>query len=173
MNRTLKCLLSVFIVYHLYAVVLSPNSGNYLGSKSSPLFGFYVNLFGLMTSWSFFAPDPGPPPLFVEWELLNKEGKSLGLGRWPQLPDPYFLRERQNRRIQAARTMVESDVRAEKMMVPYLCSKNLEASSVRLWSIMYPVPTLIEVANGTRKIGDQVQQSRHWIADGFCGELKG
>src|SRR6476469_7797231 len=92
-----KAFLSLFLVFHLSAVVLAPNCQTYLGKVAAPLFEPYLNFFEFMASWSFFAPDPGPPPVFIEWESVDKNSTTLESNRWPILPNPYFFRERQNR----------------------------------------------------------------------------
>jgi len=172
LNKWQRLFLSLFIVFHFSVVVLLPNSQTYLGLRSAWFFEPYAQVFLLMTKWSFFAPEPGPPPVFVEWELLDRKGATLEMGRWPSSPDPFFLRERQNRRIAAAQSMVDSDGRAERMIVPYLCEKNPLTFSVKLWGLMYAIPSLSEIATGTRRIGDEVGMNRHWIAHSFCGDFK-
>lgn len=168
----IKAALSAFIVFQLFSVLLVPNAQNWLGTKAAPVIEPYVNFFELTNAWSFFAPDPGPPPVFVEYEKLDRKGESLGLGRWPEVKDPYLLRERQNRRIAAAEYMMANELRAEKMMLQYLCRQHPEAGSFRIWRIMYTVPDFQDVASGKRKIGDDVGLERRLVSHSFCEERK-
>jgi hypothetical protein len=168
----LKGILSVFIVYHLYGVIFAPNSQTYLGMRSVPFYESYLSFFEFMTSWGFFAPEPGPPPVFIEWELVDGKGDVLEADRFPSYPDPFFLRERQNRRMSIVRFMAGNDARAEKMLVPYLCQKNSKIKSIRLWKVGYEIPSPLEVTSGKRKVGDNEVKVRHWLTQSFCQEKK-
>ncbi len=169
-KNAFKIILSVFIIYHLFAVVISPHFVNDFEWKPPFFLSSYLNFFGLLTQWSFFAPNPGPPPIYLEWELVDRHGGILEAARWPEFPDPFFLRERQNRRIVAVRNMVEFDLRASKMMLPYLCKKKEDVNRVRLWSLIYSIPSRLEIVRGTAVIGDRSQYQRHWVSDSFCKE---
>jgi len=160
--------LSVLLVYHLFAIVLAPNSQTYLGYQAARWVEPYVNFFELVSSWNFFAPEPGPPPVFVEWEVLDRAGKRIDHDRMPDERDPFLLRERQNRRIAAARFMVYNEVRAERMMVSFLCGRDPRAFSVKLWRAVDTIPGLKEVRDGKRRIGDEEGRQRKWISHTFC-----
>ena len=164
--------LSVFLVFHLLCVIIAPNKETYLGYRVAWLIEPYINSLGLSSSWSFFAPDPGPPPVFVEWELLDKASHPLERGRWPEATDPFILRERQNRRIATARFMVFSDERTEQVMLPYLCRTHPQADAVRLWRVSLTIPSLTDVRSGRRKIGDNGGREKRWVSHSFCGGRK-
>lgn len=169
-RRVLRALLSVAIVWHLAAILIAPNKDTYLALKAAPLIEPYVNFLELASSWNFFAPDPGPPPIYVEWEVLDSKLGTLERGRWPETADPYFLRERQNRRIASARFMAFSDTRTEQILLPYLCRTRAGtgAHSIRLWRTVYTIPGIKEVVDGKRTIGDDVGVDRHWVSHSFC-----
>ncbi len=171
MVKRIKIILSLFILYHLYAVTLIPNSQTYLGLKSAPWIEPYVNFFEFVTQWGFFAPEPGPPPLFIEYELVDQEGKSIEVGRWPEIPDPYFLRERQNRKVNVVRFMATATGRAEMMMAPYFCKQNPKVSSVRLWRLYYNLPSLEQAAAGVKSASEGVKSDRYSISNSFCKEF--
>lgn len=164
----IKAVLSLFLVFHLFCVVLTPNKSSYLGQVTAPWVEPYMDFLTLSVTWGFFAPEPGPPPVFVEWELVNEKGEGYAKSRWPEFPDPYFLRERQNRRMQLIRSIVSSDERIEQVMLPFLCQKYPDAHAVRLWRAVYGVPSLTEVASGARKIADESQVDRKAISHSFC-----
>lgn len=168
----IQATLSLFVGFQLFTVLLVPNAQNWLGMKVAPWLEPYVNFFELTNAWSFFAPEPGPPPVFVEFEKLDRKGESLGLGRWPEVHDPFWLRERQNRRIAAAEYMMATELRAEKMMLQYLCRVYPEAGSFRIWRIMYSVPDFQDVASGKRRIGDDVGLERRLVSHSFCEERR-
>ena len=167
MNRT-KVLLSLFVVFQLFAVVLAPNKETYLGAHVAPVIEPYLNFLELASTWNFFAPDPGPPPVYVDWELLDEKGQIIGKGIMPERVDPFVLRERQNRRIALTRFLIYSDQRVEQIFAPYLCRIHPEASSVRIWRATYNTPRLSEVADGTRQIGDEADVERRSVAHHFC-----
>lgn len=165
-----RALLSLALVFHLFAVLLAPNKETYLGFRAAKIVEPYLNFLELGSSWNFFAPEPGPPPVFVEWELVGKRGEQLGRGQFPELPDPFTLRERQNRRIAFTRFMVFDDSRTQGVMVPWLCRNHPEAASVRVWRVIHTIPSLNDVAAGRRRIGDDVGLERRSAAHGLCPE---
>jgi hypothetical protein len=69
--------LSVAIVFQLFCVCFAPNRNAYLRNRFSSFTDPYTNFMGLASTWSFFAPDPGPPPLYIEYEIFGKNGVSL------------------------------------------------------------------------------------------------
>jgi hypothetical protein len=165
--KLLRCGLSLAIVFHLFCVLLAPNGESSLGISMSALIQPYLYFFELTNSWNFFSPNP-EPPIYVEYELLDKSGETLQRGSWPEKNDPYFLRERQNRRITATDFMVGTEIRAEKMMVPYLCGLEPKPAALRLWRAMYSFPTPAEIVSGKRKIGDDVGKDRKFVSHTFC-----
>lgn len=172
-SRWFKPLFSLFLVFHLICIVVAPNQNTYLGAVVAPVLKPYAEVMEFTSSWSFFAPEPGPPPVFIEWEVLDESGMRLAKGDWPSKEDPFFFRERQNRRIATAKFMVLSDVRTEGIMAPYLCRKHPGAHSVALWRVLQSIPSLQDVASGRRKIGDDQGIERRWVSRSFCGGLEG
>jgi len=170
MVEGVKAALSVWIIYHLFIVLLVPNGQGFLGRKISPWVEPYVNFFEFTNVWSFFAPEPGPPPVYIEYELIHRHDGSSQFGKWPSVRSPYSLRERQNRKIAAAEFMMSSELRAEKMMTHYLCKQNPTVGSIRLWRVMYSIPEFRDVAEGKRSIGDEVQMERKLVSHSFCEE---
>lgn len=167
-RKVFRLILSIFIVFHLFAILLAPNSQTYLGIQAAFFVQPYVNFLGLASQWGFFAPDPGPPPVFIEYELFGDNGSSLGTKTWPEKKSSFWLRERQNRRIAVARFLVASNERTEKMMGPYLCSQHREARSVKLWRVVGTIPNLHEVAAKKRVIGDDVGTERKFVTQYLC-----
>lgn len=160
--------LSLFLVYHLFALFIAPNSQTYLGYQVKAFVEPYLSLLEMVSGWNFFAPDPGPPPIFLEWDLLDDKGVAYERGRFPDFPSRFFWRERQNRRITLSRFMVNDDSHSERMFIPYLCEQNPKAHGVRLWKTSLTIPSLMEVADGKRKIGDEEGIERHPVTLSFC-----
>jgi hypothetical protein len=159
--------LSVLAVLQIGVVVLVPNGENYIGSKVGPWITPYVSFLELTNHWSFFAPEPAPP-VFIEYSLLDSRGDEIGRGRFPDMEKQPFLRERLNRRIAATEFIVADDARTERVMLPYLCNQFPEAQSVRLWRLYYTIPSISDVADGKRKIGDDVNMDRREVSTSYC-----
>jgi hypothetical protein len=166
----IQYLLSFIIVFHFCAVMIAPNFESFLGSKTAFVTQPYLNFFGLMSNWGFFAPDPGPPPIHIEYAALDKVGHTIETGTWPPLAESLVFREQQNRRITAARFMFMSDTRTEKMMVPYVCNNVPGTWSVQLWKTVKYQPTFADITQvatpHTTPLGRQME--RQWVADSFC-----
>jgi hypothetical protein len=171
-SAKVRGVLSVFLVFHLTCVLLAPNSDNYAGMALTPLIQPYLTFFEMTNTWNFFSPNP-EPPIYVEYELLDDQGSAYQSGRWPEEKDPYFLRERQTRRITAADFMVNSEISAEKMMVHYLCSQRPGPRALRLWRVMETLPRPQEITSGKRKLGDGVGKERKFVSHTFCESKSG
>jgi hypothetical protein len=163
-----KAALSVFIVFHLFCVMLAPNSMTYLGTRAQSVVGPYLTFLELASTWGFFAPDPGPPPVYIEYEAIGEDGVVVKTGTWPDKAPTFFLRERHNRRIAVARFLMSDPRRIEKMLGPYYCGRIPEARSVRFWRVIEGMPNLHDVAKGTRKIGDGVGTERKYEKQVLC-----
>lgn len=165
-----RALLSVFIVFHLFAVIVSPNSGSYLGYRFASAVVPYVRTLELGAEWGFFAPDPGPPPVVIEWEAVTEDGSSHR-GRWPE-QQSFALRDRLNRRITIARFMASEPGRAAKMLTPSICRHDRDALNVRFWRVTSSVPSLTDVRAKRRRIGDTADVERVALEGGRCGEAR-
>ena len=159
--------LSLFIVFHLVAVFLAPNGDNQVGLKFGKMVNPYLNFFEMTNCWNFFSPNP-EPPIYIEFEVMDASGQILERSTWPDRKDPFFIRERQNRRVSATDFMIAAELRTEKMMVPYLCGRAPLAHGVRLWRVMYTFPTAQQVVQGERVLGDDVGVERRFVSYSSC-----
>ncbi|HUP56287.1 MAG TPA: hypothetical protein VM598_02465 [Bdellovibrionota bacterium] len=164
------------MVFHLMIVFLAPIPESKPARAIAPIFQRYINFFEFSPNWNFFAPDPGPPPIFSEYELLDREGNSVGVGTWPEHPNPYFLTDRQSRRVAMARFVISTPENQERIMVPWLCRSKKgdhgeEVSSVRLWKSMIKVPTLEEFHARERKPASE-ERTRLLVSRNFCDRGK-
>jgi len=161
--------LSIVVLFQLLVVLVGPNQNTYLGQVTAPMLVPVLNALELGSSWNFFAPDPGPPPLQLEWELLGPGNRIVGTGVFPDQIDPFVIRERQNRRIALARFLFYSDERYLKIWGDYLCRTSPpEIEGVRLWKTLYTIPNLFEVQSGKRAVGDDVGMTRTSVGTHFC-----
>ena len=160
--------LSGWLVFHLFCIVLAPNSNSYLGQVSMPIVSPYINFFELASQWGFFAPDPGPPPLFIEYELVGQDGNGYLTSTFPEHDPKYALREPQNRRVAMARFLLRAPENLKKIMGAYFCRQNKDATAVRFWRVVESIPGLSDVAAGKRRIGDGAGTERSWVGQYVC-----
>jgi hypothetical protein len=162
--------LSVLIAYHLAAILLFPNSDNSAGVALGRFVRPYLFFFEMTNGWNFFAPNP-EPPIYIQYELFGEGGKQLEQGTWPDKKNPFWIRDRQNRRVSATDFMMSAELRTERMMVPLLCGRSSKTTSVSLWRVMYNTPTPQEIVSGKRKLGDEVGLERKFVSHSFCPAL--
>jgi hypothetical protein len=164
----LKAVLSLGIAFHLFCIVLVPNSQNYVGYIVAPVVEPYIRTLSLASTWGFFAPDPGPPPVYIEYEALSMEGVLLRSSRWPDDTKSPFFREQRIWRVSLARSLSILPAGSEQIVGPYLCKLNPDAGMVRMWRVMYGMPSLVEVRDGKRVVGDEVDQDRRSVGLTYC-----
>lgn len=167
----MKAGLSLFVVFHLFCVLLVPNSDNYAGNYFLKIMEPYLYFFEMTNNWNFFSPNP-EPPVYVEYELLDDQGNSYSSGQWPDTKETYFWSDRQTRRISAADFMVNQELRAEKMMVGYFCHQIPQPHGIRIWRSMDTIPTPAEIVSGKRRIGDKIGTDRKFVSHTFCNQVE-
>jgi hypothetical protein len=104
----------------------------------------------------------------VEYELLSSNGEPIRKGRFPEDKSPFLFQDRQTRRIASTEFMMPGEDRVEKVMVPFLCGRNADVGSVKLWRVAYTIPSMEDVATGKRKIGDEVNLERRLVSHTYC-----
>lgn len=170
--RWVRAGLSLYLVFHLFCVVMIPNTDTPPGLKLQRFLAPYAFFMEFTNTWGFFAPDP-QVPIYVEYELSDARGEAFDRGQWPEAKNPYFLRERQNRRVTVADFVINSELRVEKMMVNYLCHQPSKPRSVRLWRSMDSMPSPADVVSGKRVVGDGVDRQKRFVSQTFCPEESG
>ena len=114
--------LTLFIVFHLSVLLLTPNSENYFGYRLRPWFQPYVSFFEFSGDWKFFSPDPAPK-LELEWSVLDQSGAVIQAGKYPDFENPFIIADRGLRRVASLRFMLMREGSLKKMWVPYLCHR--------------------------------------------------
>jgi hypothetical protein len=156
------------VCWQLSVVLIAPNSSVEKLRAQDSFFNRYVRLFGLGPYWSFFAPEPGPPPIHIEWEVLSASGEVVGTGSLPDSQEPLLFRDRFNRRLTLAAYLLSDRTRVDRVMSRYVCGRHPGAVSVRLWRSFDPIPSLREVAEGKKSLGDPRNRVREWTAQTYC-----
>lgn len=168
-----KAGLSLAILFQLFCVCLAPNRNAYLRARFSSFTDPYTNVMGLASTWSFFAPEPGPPPLYINYEFFDKKGASLRTGSWPDPKEKFFFSDRAFRRGAATQFILSRPDDAVNMLIPYFCHRDSQIGSVRLWTSVYGIPSIEDVADGKRTIGDEVNLEHKSLGYDFCPEKAG
>jgi hypothetical protein len=167
-TRTRRLVLSAFLSFHLFCILLAPNRGTYLGAAFSRWVEPYVDFLGLGWGWSFFAPEPGPPPTFIEWHAQDAKGRGLSDGSFPSREETFLLRERQNQRVSVARYAAMSEEGVRSLFGPWLCARTPGASRVELWRAVEPIPSLQEITLGKRAIFGAIERRRDSVGRFDC-----
>jgi hypothetical protein len=152
-------------------VFLAPVPESGPSQAITPYLQKYLYFFEFTPNWNFFAPDPGPPPIFADYELMDHDGNVVKTGHWPESPNPYFFTDRQSRRVAMARFVIATAENEERVMVPWLCRERgdhgEDVSSVRLWKTAFKVPTLDEFKSKERKPASD-DRIRILVSRSFC-----
>ncbi len=159
--------ISVLLAFHLGAIIIGPSPLNYFYWWAAPIYRVYWQAFEFGNQWSFFAPEPGVPPVFLEWEMEDDQGRRT-TGQSPEHPSPYWNRERQTMRMAMTGYLMLTEGAAERVMVPYLCKTHPDARSVSLWRRVHGVPALEGFAKGEEKLGVISPPVRQWVSHSFC-----
>lgn len=165
---TRRAILSVVLLFQLAVVTIGPNKETYHGLLLAPIFEPAFNALEFGQNWSFFAPDPGPAPVRLEWEILNDHSEVLRTGFFPEEGYPYFINERQTRRVALARFFFFSDERHLNVWSSWICRSNPDASGVRLWKAEGKIPNLFKVQAGEEAIELPVFGERKSVGNVFC-----
>ena len=145
--RVLKTALSVFLIYHLFAVSILPMGNGLIIRELGRYFYQYANLFGFNATWRFFASGTTPsfnleytftypatgteedresePKLFPE-----KRSESVG-------SSDYYIR-----RLASVQFFAISEVNTEEYLIPWLCRRDAKADGViirRLLADVQPI----------------------------------
>jgi len=163
----LTWLLTLFLVFHLSVLLITPNKENYFGYRVFRYIQPYVNFFEFSSEWTFFSPDPAPP-LFIEWTVFDQAGKEMKNGTFPESGSPFIVGDRQVRRISATRFMLLGDGTAGRTLVPWLCNQTPGAYSVRLTRIFQNPPRMVDIIDGKKEIGDTSAFDRTDLGMDFC-----
>lgn len=135
--------LSIYIVYHLTAIIILPNSESVLGRWLSPYLTVYANNLGLNASWRFYSPDP-VPYLYFEYEPMyeadvEREFETL---HWPPRNRDEFLHDNYLRlTCHSQSSSVTADL-SKRFLVPWLCRRHPDAYAISVRPIWEEVPTI-------------------------------
>ncbi len=153
LSRLLRFALSVFLLYHLAAIVVMPNAGSLLGRKFSRYFTDYTNTLGINTTWQFFSPGPAPV-FYLEYDIETagaEEGVSYQI---PPKRRASYYDDLYNRTLYSMRFFVLAPIDTfEHYFVRSLCRQHPEAESITVRTVGEPVVN-IERAGGSESFDE-------------------
>lgn len=68
-----KILLSVWIIYNIFVMLVMPNVGAYFGRVTASVVTPYASTVGLNAGWNFFSPEPAQP-MVLKYTVHYPEG---------------------------------------------------------------------------------------------------
>jgi hypothetical protein len=162
-------LVSAFLLFHLLGVLTAPNKNSFLTGALSPVYQPYLNLLGLASTWSFFAPEPFYAPVHIDYTIERRNGLPI-TDRFPPAENPFFFRDRFNRRISLTRFMLSSEGSLKGMFVHHLCALYPDLESVKLWSVVATMNSLQQVQTEGRRITDPGGLQTQVLGTHYCEE---
>ena len=162
-----KIAISLFLCFHLLGVIFLPNLSSYTGQFISKIYLPYMNGLGLGGAWSFFAPEPFSPPMYVDYTLEMKDAISVS-GRFPDEQEYFFFRSPKNRRGSLTRFILSEDKHSEFMFMNYICHKVPEATSAKLWLVRGTQPDFNMVREQGVPMSKTVDYKSQFIGEYPC-----
>ena len=165
-----RALGALAILGHLIVILLVPNRESYLNQTLLPIINPYINLISMNTAWQFFSPDPGPATYILS--RVQKSAETIAEEYMPPEKDPFTFRTFFNRRVAVMRFLGKDPECARQILIPWLCQKYPEATSVHVQKVMVSVPSLDSVKSGVQ-LNDLSSQIGVDFSSGDCdrGEL--
>lgn len=145
MKQAPLMIFSVWIVYHLFIILLMPNGSSHPGRALEPWVRPYASVLGMNTTWNFFSPDPAHT-MYLKFTLFfDSEEDDSGEPVVSYLPEKknvgvWDLSER--RQLYAMRYMMLDRRRFEAILGPWLCRTNPGLSEAQIEHIIESIPTL-------------------------------
>lgn len=154
-QKIFKKIFFVFCIYHLFVMVVMPNSSSILGRQWGNYFAPYANLIGMNGTWEFFSPEP-PHPLYFDYKVyfendIGEDLKPSEEGFFPEWKIDRTLDPNHIRLKNAVRFFAINRKAVEQSFVHWLCRKHEGATRVRIEEILEPVEQLDNVAQANQQ----------------------
>lgn len=146
----LKALFSIWILYHLFVVIVMSNGSSFFGRFFQRAITPYANITGFNTSWNFFSPDPAHTMYFKYQVYFNDENgeplKESLEGFFPSLKNVGTFDPRERRELYLMHYFIIGPDRLEKLFVPVICRAHPGATSVRVDFVIESIAPLDQAA---------------------------
>lgn len=166
-----KALLSLWIVYNIFTMLVMPNVGAYFGRVASRFITPYANTVGLNASWNFFSPDPAHT-MYIRYivRYLDADGndiKEAVEGYFPKEMNQGISSPVRKRELYAMRFMVIEPKRLRVFLGPWLCRQHPGATSVEMEHVIETVPLLDQVVTLKSEAVKDLSQELQYIRENY------
>lgn len=145
-RKIAQIVLSIFLVYHVCAILILPNPDSIIFRQVERIFLNYGNFLGINTTWRFFSPNP--LIRMLEYEILDADGHVVGeVHKFPESPSKEGSRESYNRQLNYAMYMMSNMEHLRGFLTPYLCARHPEAHGFVYYSVSRDMPTVEAAAS--------------------------
>lgn len=139
-------LFSVFLIFHVFVIVLMPNGMSYPGRALGPLVQPYAAILGLKTSWNFFSPDPAHT-MYLKMTLFWQD-EDGGFSReaeelyFPEARNGRVMDVSKRRELYAMRYLMLDSKRVEALLGPWVCKRYPGLTALEIQQVVEPIPDL-------------------------------
>ncbi len=134
LQKLLKPILSLWIVYHLFVIFVMPNASSYLGRSLGTYLVPYANIFGLNSPWMFFSPNPAPEYI-MNISLYPKDGQNVEDVQtlfWPERSKAILLSTPGIRNFYLMHFLIRSPQYIETLLAPWVCQQYPNTESIHV-----------------------------------------
>ena len=165
-TQTLKILLSIWLCYHVFCIVVLPNGSSFLGRYFENYILGYSNSIGINSTWNFYSPDPANTMYFsytVHFE--NDQGEDLKPSVQEFLPpekDQIVTDSSKRRLLYAMRYLALDPHRLQVLMAPWICREFAGASRISINHVIERIPILdVALSKMNERVSDlrEIQES--------------
>nr|BFD59601.1 hypothetical protein CKG001_17080 [Bdellovibrio sp. CKG001] len=174
-----KALLSLWIVYNIFVMLVMPNVGAYFGRVTANVVTPYANTVGLNAGWNFFSPEPAHP-MYLKYTVYYPESENLEGETSPEESEPvegFFPVQNDKRNVPnithkrewaLMRYMVLDAKRLRLLMGPWLCRQYPGAASIDMEHVIETIPFLDQAVRfqeeSVKDLSKEVQSVRESVS---------
>ena len=162
----LKFFLSLFILYHLAVIFITPHHMSLVHERLMPYFIPYAHTLSFYTSWDFYSPNP-TYYYYFKYEVIDLKNK-VRTFRWPpSRKESRRIYLNHNRLIYHARFFILLGKKSiRKYFIPYLCYLHPEAAEITMKVIFEDRPHFkkAKVFGPGFFSADNEQNMKEWLA---------
>nr|BFD62980.1 hypothetical protein BdHM001_16610 [Bdellovibrio sp. HM001] len=174
-----KALLSLWIVYNIFVMLVMPNVGAYFGRVTANVVTPYANTVGLNAGWNFFSPEPAHP-MYLKYTVYYPESENLEGETSQEEREPvegFFPIQNDKRNVPnithkrewaLMRYMVLDAKRLRLLMGPWLCRQYPGAASIDMEHVIETIPFLDQAVRfqeeSVKDLSKEVQSVRESVS---------
>ncbi len=166
-KRGVRALGVLAILFHCAVILTVPNRESFITQALGPIVLPYANLISMNMAWQFFSPDPGIPIYMTA--QIQKNSEDIAEEQLPPEKDEYFFRTFYDRRTFSLRFAAKNPAGIQELVIPWLCRKYPEATSVVVSKTIASIPSLDSVRAG-KKLNELLKSPSMDFVRGTCTE---